>query len=141
MIPVIGQDNLHLGAGGIGILASMDGIGAFCGAIAIAFFARPAHYTRLYIGGGLIYLVMLVVFALVPNVPLAGAALLLTGLSNAGFSVMQATLIYLAAPAEMRSRLYGVLSVCIGSGRSAFSASRSVGRGDRRAVGDDGERS
>jgi len=25
MIPVIGQDNLHLAPGGIGILASMDG--------------------------------------------------------------------------------------------------------------------
>src|SRR5262249_20737057 len=26
MIPVIGQDNLHLGASGIGVLASMDGV-------------------------------------------------------------------------------------------------------------------
>jgi len=58
--------------------------------------------------------VLLIVFALVPNVAFAGTALLLTGLFNAGFSVMQATLIYLAAPPEMRSRLYGVLSVCIG---------------------------
>ena len=63
-----------------------------------------------------------IVFALVPNVPVAGAALLLTGVSNAGFSVMQATLIYLAAPAEMRSRLYGVLSVCIGSAPIGFLA-------------------
>ena len=35
---------------------------------------------------------------------------------------MQATLIYLAAPAEMRSRMYGVLSVCIGSGPIGFLA-------------------
>jgi MFS family permease len=122
MIPVIGQDNLHLGASGIGILASMDGIGAFCGAIAIALWARPADYHRLYIGGVISYLVMVIVFALVPDVPLAGAALLFTGVSNAAFSVMQATLIYLAAPAEMRSRLYGVLSVCIGVGPIGFLA-------------------
>jgi predicted MFS family arabinose efflux permease len=120
MIPVIGQDNLHLGASGIGILASMDGIGAFGGAIAIALLARPAHYPWLYLGGVVSYLVMVIVFALVPNVPLAGAALLFTGVSNAAFSVMQATLIYLAAPAEMRSRLYGVLSVCIGVGPIGF---------------------
>jgi MFS family permease len=120
MIPVIGQDNLQLGATGIGMLASMDGIGAFCGSIAIALYAKPAHYARLYIGGVLLYLVLLIVFALVPNVPLAGAALLLTGVCNAAFSVMQATLIYLAAPAEMRSRLYGVLSVCIGSAPIGF---------------------
>ncbi len=120
MIPVIGQDNLHLGATGIGILASMDGLGAFCGAIAIALYAKPVHYARLYVGGVAAYLVLIIVFALVPNVPLAGAALLLTGVSGAAFSVMQATLIYLAAPAEMRSRLYGVLSVCIGSGPIGF---------------------
>ena len=122
MAPVIGQDSLHLGAGGIGMLASMDGIGAFCGAIAIALFAKPAHYTRLYLGGVLAYLAMLIVFALVPSVPLAGAALLLTGLSSSGFSVMQATLVYLAAPPAMRSRLYGVLSVCIGTGPIGFFA-------------------
>jgi hypothetical protein len=33
---------------------------------------------------------------------------------------MQATLIFLAAPPEMRSRLYGVLSVCIGLGPIGF---------------------
>ena len=120
MIPVIGQDSLHLGAGGIGMLASMDGIGAFVGAVAIALFARPAHYRMLYVGGVSIYLVMLIAFALVPSVPLAGAALLFTGLSSAGFSVMQATLIYLAAPPEMRSRMYGVLAVCIGVGPVGF---------------------
>jgi MFS family permease len=120
MIPVIGQDNLHLGARGIGVLASMDGIGAFCGALLIALYVRPAHYARIYIGGVAVYLAMLIVFALVPNVPLAGAALLCTGVSNAAFSVMQATLIYLAAPAEMRSRMYGVLSLCIGTGPIGF---------------------
>ena len=59
-------------------------------------------------------------FALAPEVGFAGSALLLTGFANSGFSVMQATLIYLAAPVEMRSRLYGVLSLCIGSGLVGF---------------------
>ena len=120
MIPVIGQDSLHLAPGGIGILASMDGIGSFIGAIAIALWARPPHFTRLYIGAVLSYLVLLMGFALAPHALFAGTALLLTGLANSGFSVMQATLIYLAAPPEMRSRLYGVLSLCIGSGLVGF---------------------
>jgi len=120
MIPVIGQDSLHLAPGGIGILASMDGIGSFIGAIAIALWARPAQFTRLYIAAVLGYLVLLMGFALAPQATFAGAALMLTGLANSGFSVMQATLIYLAAPPEMRSRLYGVLSLCIGSGLVGF---------------------
>jgi MFS family permease len=120
MIPVIGQDSLHLAPGGIGILASMEGIGAFLGAIAIAFWARQAHFNQLYIGAVVSYLVLVVGFALAPAIGFAGSALLLSGFANSGFSVMQATLIYLAAPAEMRSRLYGVLSLCIGSGLVGF---------------------
>jgi MFS family permease len=120
MIPVIGQDSLHLGAGGIGVLASMNGLGAFAGALAIAAWARPAHFARRYCGGVLVYLAMLMLFALAPQPLLAGAALLMTGISGAGFSTMQATLVYLAAPAGMRSRIYGVLSVCIGVGPLGF---------------------
>ena len=120
MIPVIGQDNLGLGAAGIGLLASMDGVGAFCGAIVIAFCAKPTHFARLFIGGVAVYLLMLPVFALAPVPSLAGFVLLLTGLANSGFSIMQATLVYLAAPPEMRSRVFGVLSVCIGIGMIGF---------------------
>src|SRR5580693_4380695 len=120
MIPVIGQDNLGLGPAGIGLLASMDGIGAFCGAILIALCAKPPHFARLYIGGVAIYLSMLPIFALVTDPVFAGAVLLLTGLANSGFSIMQATLVYLAAPPEMRGRVFGVLSVCIGVGMIGF---------------------
>jgi MFS family permease len=120
LIPVIGQDNLGLGPAGIGLLASMDGVGAFCGAILIALCAKPPHFARLYIGGVAIYLLMLPVFALAGCPPLAASMLLLTGLANAGFSIMQATLVYLAAPPEMRGRVFGVLSVCIGVGMVGF---------------------
>ena len=120
MIPVIGQDNLGLGAAGIGLLASMDGVGAFCGAIAIALCAKPPHFARLYVGGVALYLLMLPVYALAPGPLLAGSVLLLTGLANSGFSIMQATLVYLAAPPEMRGRVFGVLSVCIGVGMIGF---------------------
>ncbi len=120
MIPVIGQDDLGLGPVGIGLLASMDGVGAFCGAIVIALCAKPRHFARLFGGGVAVYLAMLPVFALSFYPLLAGSVLLLTGLANAGFSIMQATLVYLSAPAEMRSRVYGVLSVCIGIGMVGF---------------------
>jgi len=120
MVPVIGHDSLHLGAAGIGMLASMGGVGAFCGAVAIVFLARPPLFSRAYLGGVVAYLVLVPVFALVPYAAAAGTVLLLTGLANACFSIMQATLVYLSAPAEMRSRVYGVLSVCIGIGMAGF---------------------
>jgi MFS family permease len=120
MIPVIGHDRLGLGAVGIGMLSSMTGIGAFCGAVAIAFFARPRWFARLYLGGVVAYLILVPIFALIPDPLVAGSLLLVTGIANACFSIMQATLVYLSAPAAMRSRVYGVLSVCIGVGMVGF---------------------
>jgi MFS family permease len=120
MIPVIGRDQLGLGPEGVGILASMDGVGAFLGAALLAVFVRPAWYGRVYCWGVLIYTTMVTVFALVPDPVLAGVALVGTGMAQAGFATMQTTLVYLATPPEMRSRLLGVLSVCIGTAPIGF---------------------
>jgi MFS family permease len=120
MIPVIGQDHLQLGPKGIGLLASMEGVGAFCGAVVIALFAGSAHRARLYIGGVILYLVCLTLFALTPNALLAGSALLVTGLGGSAFSIMQATLIYQSAPPDMRGRMLGTLATCIGLGPLGF---------------------
>ena len=104
----------------IGLLASLDGVGALLGAVLVAMWAKPARYAAAYVGGMAGYLVLLIAFALLPQTWMAGAALLLTGLGGAGFSIMQATLVFLAAPPEMRSRMMGVLSVCIGVGPLGF---------------------
>jgi predicted MFS family arabinose efflux permease len=120
LIPVIGRDQLLLGPEGVGVLASLDGIGAFAGALLLAVWLTPRLYARAYVGGVVVYMIMLIVFAVVTSPALAGGALLLTGVGGAGFSTMQATLVYLAAPPEMRSRILGVLSVCIGTGPIGF---------------------
>lgn len=120
MIPVIGRDRLHLGPEGVGLLATMDGIGAFAGAMLLALWLSPRWYARAYLGGTICYLITVIVFAMAQSPVLAAAALLLTGLGGAGFGTMQATLVYLAAPPEMRSRILGVLTVCIGTGPIGF---------------------
>ena len=120
MIPVIGRDRLNLGPEGVGLLATMDGIGAFVGALLAALWLTPRWYGRTYLGGVACYLIAVVMFAQVESPALAGAALLVTGLAGAGFATMQATLVYLAAPADMRSRILGVLTVCIGTGPIGF---------------------
>ena len=120
MIPVLGKDHLNLGPEGVGLLAGIDGVGAFLGALAIAALSRPHWYSRVYVGGITLFMAALIAFATVPSVALAGGALLLVGIGGAGFSVMQATLVYLHAPVEMRARLLGLLSVCIGVGPVGF---------------------
>ncbi|PBN41110.1 MFS transporter, partial [Sphingobium sp. D43FB] len=88
MVPVIGQDRLLPGAEGVGFLASMDGVGAFFGALLIAGLARPDRYGRLYVGGVASYCALMALFALLPHVLPSGVALLLAGLGGSGFSIM-----------------------------------------------------
>ena len=46
--------------------------------------------------------------------------LIMAGFAGAGFATMQSTLTYLVAPVDMRGRLLGVITVCIGSGLIGF---------------------
>ena len=78
LIPVVGQDHLRLGPEAIGVLASMDGVGAFAGALAMAAWAQARQSTRAATSAGWrIYFAAQVGFALAPHPLLAGAALLL----------------------------------------------------------------
>jgi MFS family permease len=116
MIPVIGQDRLLLDADGIGLLVSMEGVGALAASILIGIWARPGHYPAIYIGGCVLAHAMLLIFAAAANAWVAGSALLFVGWFGAGFSVMQATFIYRLSPPQMRGRVLGLISVCIGFG-------------------------
>ncbi len=120
MIPVIGRDQLLLGPEGVGLLTSVDGLGSFVGAALLALWLTPGWHARAYVGGVAAYLLSVIAFALAPDPLFAGAALLVTGLAGAAFATLQATTVYLAAPVEMRSRIMGVLSVCIGTGPIGF---------------------
>jgi predicted MFS family arabinose efflux permease len=115
MIPVIGRDKLGLGPEGVGLLASMDGVGALLAALALASWLTSRWFGPTFVGGVLVYFVGQVGFALAPDAVLASLALAVTGAANAAFAAMQATIVYLAAPPGMRSRLLGVLSVFIGT--------------------------
>ena len=120
MVPVVGTDYLRLEAKGVGLLASCDGVGGLIGAVVVAALVRPAWYGRLYVGSVALYLVAVIGFVTATAVPVAAVCLFLTGMCGAGFAVLQATLVYRAAPVEMRARLLGVLSVCIGTAPIGF---------------------
>jgi len=120
MIVVLGKDNFGLGPIGVGILSSTEGIGAFIGALSAALWAKPRQYGRVYCGGVILYLIALMVFAQVSNPIVGGLALLMTGVGGACFAAMQTTIVYLASPPEVRARVLGILSVCIGSAAIGF---------------------
>jgi MFS family permease len=122
MVPVIGKDRLGLAPDGIGLLASMEGVGTLIGAVALVTLARPAIYGRIYVGGVVLFLAMLPLFALSPHWIPAAAALLALGVGQSAFSVMQATIVFIAAPVDRRMQAMGVLTMCIGTGPIGFLA-------------------
>ena len=128
MIPVIGSGQLGLDPAMVGLLGSTEGFGAFIGAIVIAMAVRPRAFASLYVWGTTAYLALVGCLgtvslfgggAVFPFVAAAGV-LLAIGLAGACFSAMQSTLSYLNALPEYRSRVLGVLTLCIGTGPIGF---------------------
>lgn len=120
MIPVVGREVLEVSAGWIGVLAGLEGGGAFVGASLIALGLRTANFRRLYYFGMMGHLGFVFLTGwMVSTVPMA-VVLFCVGLMAAGFSTMQSTLIYSVAPPHMRGRLFGVLVICIGTGLIGF---------------------
>ena len=115
LIPVIGELQLGLSAIMIGIMASTEGLGALIGAILVGMYAKPAHYTRLYLSGSALFLLTLIAIGLSSWPPLSFVMMLLAGLFISGFAVMQSTVTFMASPPEMRARVMGILTVSIGT--------------------------
>lgn len=115
MVPVIGSDILGLSAFTIGMLMSAEGAGAFAGALIIATLVRPAHFNAIYLYGSFLMMAAVIVFSFSSWFAVSLAVLFIAGLGAAGFSAMQTAIMFTLAPPEMRGRVMGVLSVCIGA--------------------------
>lgn len=121
MIPVVGREVLVLDAGWIGVLAALEGAGAFAGAMLIAMrVRRTGRYRQIYWFGLFAYLAFAFLASWMGDVVPMALILFCVGLGAAGFSTMQSTLIYAVAPAHMRGRMFGVMVICIGSGLFGF---------------------
>lgn len=114
MVPVLGRARYQVEPALIGLLSAAEGAGAFAGALVIAFVARPAWFKRLYLYGAVTFVFLVFCLSFAAQYWMAISILLVAGLGMAGFGAMQSTLVLLLAPPEARSRLMGLLSVCIG---------------------------
>ena len=114
MVPVIGDQILGQGAVATGILVSAEAAGALAGALLIANFVQPRHFSAVYFYCSILFILGVLAFSLSQIYSVSLGLLFLAGLGVAGFSAMQSTIVFTAAPPEMRGRLMGVLAVCIG---------------------------
>jgi MFS family permease len=114
-IPAIGSEYLGVGAGLVGLLAAAESFGQLAGAGVIACTRHLQYHGRVFVGGSVVVLLMVMLFVWAPWYALAFALLALGGCGQAGFSTMQSTITMLATPPAMRGRMMGLLSVCIGA--------------------------
>jgi MFS family permease len=116
MVPVIAERTFGVSNTLMGLLVSAEGLGATFGALWVASRATPAHYSRLYFFGSVLFLVMVLLFSRVPWYGVAIPILFAGGFGMSGFGTMQSIIVISATPPEMRGRVLGVLAVTIGTG-------------------------
>jgi MFS family permease len=115
-IPAVGRDNLGVGATLVGLLVAAEGIGQLAGAGLMALSRDLRRHGRVFTLGSLAVLIMVILFVWSPWYALAFGLLIAGGIGQAGFGTMQSAITMLEAPRDMRGRMMGLLSVCIGVG-------------------------
>lgn len=116
LVAPLGLGAFHVSPGMVGLLAAGEPLGALIGGTLIAAGFLRMDRRVAFAGGAGLFMVALMVMALSSSYWLALAVLIAGGFGTAGFGNMQSTLMLTEAPAEMRSRLMGVVTVCIGTG-------------------------
>ncbi len=116
LVAPIGSGVFHVSPALVGLLAAAEPLGALLGGALIAAGVVRMDRRLTFAGGAGLFMVALIVMALSPSYWLAFAVLVIGGFGTAGFGNMQTTLMLTEAPAEMRSRLMGLVTVGIGTG-------------------------
>lgn len=114
ILPAFGA--LAFGASGaaIGLLAAAEPFGALVGGLWLALGGRSPPGTAPLVAGSLLFLVLAMGAAFSHSYLLAWGLLALGGLGTARFAAMQTSVVMTTAPAEIRSRVLGLVTTCIG---------------------------
>ena len=115
-ILAIGRDHLGVGVTLVGLLVAADGFGQLAGAGIMAISRDLRYHGRVFVAGSMGVLLIGVIFVWSPWYALTFGLLTLSGIFQSGFSTMQSAVTMLATPHDMRGRMMGLLSVCIGAG-------------------------
>ena len=114
VLVVFAEDVFHRGASGLGLLASLSGVGGLVGAIVSANMDRNPNKGHLMLAGGLTMGTLLIAFALAPSF---WFALFFLAAANVGQMLFQATnntVIMGSLPEEVRGRVMSVTQMSFG---------------------------
>ena len=116
LLPVFARDVYGLGPEAMGWLGAAGGAGTIVGLAAVQLGRRNLSNEWVFVGGSLLSCMGIAAFAFSGTLGLALVMLFCSGLGQAGFSIMQSSIILMESPDEMRSRAMSTLVVAIGVG-------------------------
>ncbi len=115
-VPVVATDVLKVGPALGGLLAAAEGIGSFLGVIVLAGRSRFTYHGRYFMFGALSVAIGVAFIAWSPWFVVSFLVFLCAGMGQAGFSVMQSSILLLCSPPDMRGRIMGSQGLVNGVG-------------------------
>ncbi len=116
LIAPIGLDHYAVSPVLVGALAAAEPLGAIAVGIALSAGWLRLDGSRALLQGSFLFLGGVIAMALSPWYALGFALLVAGGLGTAAFSNMQTALVLIEAPPAARSRVMGLVTMCIGTG-------------------------
>jgi MFS family permease len=116
LIAPIGLDVYHVSPTLVGVLAAAEPVGAIAVGSAMAAGWLHLDGARALLRGSFLLLGGVILMALSPWYGLALVLLLIGGLGTAAFGNMQTAIVLIEAPPAARSRVMGIVTMCIGTG-------------------------
>lgn len=109
LMPVFADDVFQVGAGGLGLLLSVNGVGALIGSLAVAGIGNGFRKRGLLqMALGILFGVAVAVFALAQSYPIALVMLLIAGATSAGFQSLNSTLVMTNSKPAYHGRVMSV---------------------------------
>ena len=115
-VPAIGRDHLEVGETLIGLLAAAEAVGQLVTAFILASVGTVRYHGRIFAAGAFTAMVLSTIFVWSPWYGVTFAILVLSGIGMSCFGTMQGAITMRSSPPEMRGRMVGLQSLCIGIG-------------------------
>ena len=115
-VPAIGRDHLNVGETLVGVLAAGEAIGQLVMAGVLASIGSVRYHGRIFTAGAFVVMVTSAIFVWLPWYEATFLMLIVSGLGMSCFGTMQSAITLRSAPPEMRGRMVGLMSLCIGIG-------------------------
>ena len=116
LLPVFARDVLGQGATGLGILGMANGVGALIGLLVIKYLRGKVKNGLIFTCGSAFSPIALFAFSNSTHFELSFVLLVMAGVGQAAFGIMQSSIVLLNTSDHMRSRTMGSIVIAIGAG-------------------------